>query len=517
MIATEKGPTPQQLDAVVTFIRSQGFAHSTLQCDEEPALVKLVEEIGKRTSLPTRKSPASSQKLEGWQRSLVTHFRALLFDFCQRYQLQPSDVRIGSSLSQHMLRHTVWLLNRFQLHSSDNKTSFQRRWGTAYSSPVLPFGELVLAQDQSLAIWLGRCEASNEHILAKANSSSLVKSNPVTRLYSASSMDHSLFKSLSLPPPELASAAYLKMAQLLDQPVEKARGAEQLRLISSPQASIKHPQQMAKGRQPKAVSFQLPPGLAQPPLAPDCPYELSDLAWQQPTLHQEQELQPTALHSPVVQQPASATTALIAQVIEPTSRRQPSEEQASQQQPVRRRKKQKGSEEIANKLHSILEKASTFQEIELAVNTSEEELRDSQAAVQDAQLQAYFADDLSLFPAEETKKAKQKAGESLRGTYEQVSRASLSAQQLQHVTQTTWAIQEQSSQQGEASLKARILDKSFKQQILDLDMATCASTPSHMSLKILLTLSLINRWDVITANISSALLQAPRANDELVT
>ena len=142
LIATEKGPTAQQLDAVVTFIRSQGFPHSTLQCDEEPALVKLVEEIGKQTSLPTRKSPASSQQLEGWQRSLFTHFRTLLLDFSQRYMLQPSDVRVGSSLSQHMLRHTVWLLNRLQLHSSDNKTSFQRRWGTAYSRPVLPFGEM---------------------------------------------------------------------------------------------------------------------------------------------------------------------------------------------------------------------------------------------------------------------------------------------------------------------------------------------------------------------------------------
>ena len=47
-------------------------------------------------------------------------------------------------------------------------------------------------------------------------------------------------------------------------------------------------------------------------------------------------------------------------------------------------------------------------------------------------------------------------------------------------------------------------------------MATCASTTSHMSLKILLTLSLINRWDVITANLSSALLQAPIASEELV-
>ena len=74
-------------------------------------------------------------------------------------------------------------------------------------------------------------------------------------------------------------------------------------------------------------------------------------------------------------------------------------------------------------------------------------------------------------------------------------------------------MQERSSQEGEASLKARLVDTSFKQQILDLDMATGASTPSHLSLKVLLTLSLINRWDVITATISSASLQAPKANE----
>ena len=47
-----------------------------------------------------------------------------------------------------MLRHAVWLLKCFQLHSSDQKTSFQRRWGVPFSNPVLPFGELVLAQTQ---------------------------------------------------------------------------------------------------------------------------------------------------------------------------------------------------------------------------------------------------------------------------------------------------------------------------------------------------------------------------------
>ena len=220
LITTKKGPTAQQLDAVVTFIRSQGFAHSTLQCDEKPALVKLVEEIGKQTSLPTAPSPAISQKLEGWQRSLLTQFRALLFDFCQRYQLHPSGLMIGSSLGQHMLRHAGWLLNMCQLHSSDNKTSFQRRWGIASNSAVLPVGELVLAQDHSLALWLGRCVATDEHILAKANSSSLVKSTFVTRLSLNRSRDLTTFKSISLPPPELGSAAYLKMAKYGDQPSE---------------------------------------------------------------------------------------------------------------------------------------------------------------------------------------------------------------------------------------------------------------------------------------------------------
>ena len=39
LMTTKKGITQPQLDAVVTFIKRQGFAQSTLQCDGEPALV----------------------------------------------------------------------------------------------------------------------------------------------------------------------------------------------------------------------------------------------------------------------------------------------------------------------------------------------------------------------------------------------------------------------------------------------------------------------------------------------
>ena len=120
LMTAKKGVTQVQLDAVITFIKRQGFSQSALQCDGEPALVKLVEEIGKQTSLPTRQSPAYSHQsqayVEGWHRSLFAQFRALLFDFCHRYKLEPSEIKMGGSFSQHMLRHAVWLLNRFQLH-----------------------------------------------------------------------------------------------------------------------------------------------------------------------------------------------------------------------------------------------------------------------------------------------------------------------------------------------------------------------------------------------------------------
>ena len=207
---------------------------------------------------------------------------------------------------------------------------------------------------------------------------------------------------------------------------------------------------------------------------------------------------------------------MIAHNSESTVRRQLSAQPASSHQLVRSRMQQKGSSPIDSKLPNILEKARTFQDIELAVNISDEEHRQSQEAVHEAQLPAYLEIDLSLFSPEEVKKAKLKEGESLRDTYESVIRASFTPKQLQQVIQTTSAIDEQASQDGPTSLRAKIVNTSFKHQILDRDLVSCPSSSSHMSLKTLLTLSLINKWDVITTNICSASRQAPIAIEELV-
>ena len=311
LITPTKGLTTQQLTAVVTFIKRQGFEQSILQCDGEPALVKLVEEIGKQTSLTTRQSQAYNHRSEEWQSKLFAQFRALLLDFCSRHKLRPSHVHIGGSFSQHMLRHAEWLLHRSQLHSGDNQTSSPGRWGIATS--VLPFGEPVLTSDLSLAIWLGRCDSSDEHILAKANGNSLVTSTSVTRLSLESSMELALFKSTSIPALEPASVTYLETAKRSAQPLAQAGGDEQLRMEIPPQAYNHHPQHklLSNHQQPRAISFQPPLGLAQPSPSPAYSCEV-----------QQHDLRPTTLHTPGVHQPASSPPALIAHNSESTMRRQ---------------------------------------------------------------------------------------------------------------------------------------------------------------------------------------------------
>ena len=150
------------------------------------------------------------------------------------------------------------------------------------------------------------------------------------------------------------------------------------------------------------------------------------------------------------------------------------------------------------------------------MNASEEELRDAKEALKDVHLQAYYEDDLSLFAEEDIKRAMLKEGASLHGTYDPVSRTSFTKQQLKGVIQTRWVVQPRPAADGDTSLRARFVAKGFKQQIMDPSLETYASTPSHLSLRVLLILSLVNHWDVVTADISSAFLQAPIPEGELV-
>ena len=192
-----------------------------------------------------------------------------------------------------------------------------------------------LQPQRSLAIWLGRCEATGEHILAKANNTSLVKSRTVTRLSLEEACKLSTFKTISIPAPELSSSASVKMAKEGDQPTDQQGGEAKLRLDVPPQAFTQPPQQRPRGRPklqpaPFPTSFGSTTGLG------------LILLHRHLCRNNTPASQPAALQ-PMAPQPPPPPPAL--------------QQPALQQPPVRRRITQKGPGPAATKLHSILEKA----------------------------------------------------------------------------------------------------------------------------------------------------------------
>ena len=113
-----------------------------------------------------------------------------------------------SITSQHpiipwLVRHTVYLLNRYATHA-DGNTVFYRRWNKEHRTPLCEFGETVLYQLPHVkdlpklenrflpAIWLGKDTATGETLLGIATTvvrSRTIKRQPMPEKYNKQLMD----------------------------------------------------------------------------------------------------------------------------------------------------------------------------------------------------------------------------------------------------------------------------------------------------------------------------------------
>ena len=113
-----------------------------------------------------------------------------------------------SITSQHsnipwLVRHAVYLLNRYARHAGRN-TSFYRRWNKEHPTPLCEFGETVLYQLPHVkdlpklenrflpAIWLGKDTATGETLLGIATKvvpSGTTKRQPMPENYNKQLMD----------------------------------------------------------------------------------------------------------------------------------------------------------------------------------------------------------------------------------------------------------------------------------------------------------------------------------------
>ena len=110
--------------------------------------------------------------------------------------LDRMKVRIipDTSLFPWMLRHSAWTVVRYQADQRTKQTPYERTRGSRYESALVPFGEVVMAKiadgdkfragklDSTWvkAVWVGRVDKSNEHLLLTAKG--CIRSRVVRRI-----------------------------------------------------------------------------------------------------------------------------------------------------------------------------------------------------------------------------------------------------------------------------------------------------------------------------------------------
>ena len=167
------------------WLEATGYARMKVQFDAEQSIEHLLFAVKSicTADLIVQRAPVKSHQSQGHVERAVrlveNQYRALLFDVQERTRVEIDPI---SAASARILRHSVWLLKRYQPHKG-GATSFERLPGSPYRSPILPLfamvecltpsdrkpGEvLVVAKGTPRtfrSMWVGRTEESDEHLV----------------------------------------------------------------------------------------------------------------------------------------------------------------------------------------------------------------------------------------------------------------------------------------------------------------------------------------------------------------
>ena len=191
------------------FILETGRTFGVLQADPEASLVALAETVTSELGgLALRKSPTEWKQAQGAvgnsQQLLYAQVRPLRQDLADRYG---TLVPITSPVFTWLVKHAQFLLNNFAIRS-DGLTPFERRWSKRYTSALCKFGEIVLCRlrgkqpnaDPSWVpgLWLGRDTSADVHIVG--TTSGVFKTRSIRRLPISEQVDKQLLKDFQAKP-----------------------------------------------------------------------------------------------------------------------------------------------------------------------------------------------------------------------------------------------------------------------------------------------------------------------------
>ena len=164
------------------FIAVNGFTKSVLQCDGHSGLLALQEQVGQEMSLPTQISPPYSHQSQGtverFHKTLYGQVRAIRIGLADHLNIDADH--LDAAFMPWIIQHATFQINRY-LVRSDGKTSFEKVFKKPQRSPIVHFGERVLAHIQSqppaqklqiraspqksFGLWLGKDVITGMHIV----------------------------------------------------------------------------------------------------------------------------------------------------------------------------------------------------------------------------------------------------------------------------------------------------------------------------------------------------------------
>eukprot|EP00971_Amphidinium_carterae_P184823 3669245-Amphidinium_carterae.1 len=142
---SRKGATRHQLTQLKKFVMENGFGHSTIQVDNEPAIIQVTEVAARELGLPWRHSTTHTHQGQGaverLHQTIFAQVRSIKFDLVDRYNLKTVD-DIPETLFPWVLQHACFTINKYLVHA-DGMTNYQHRWGVKHNSAICQFGEVV--------------------------------------------------------------------------------------------------------------------------------------------------------------------------------------------------------------------------------------------------------------------------------------------------------------------------------------------------------------------------------------
>ena len=434
-------------------------------------------------NIAVKQSPAYTSQSQGsveqFHRTLMGQIRALKLQLENNYG---THLTSKHPIMPWLIKHAAYLLDRYVVHAGGN-TSYYRRWNKEHKTPTCEFGETVLYMLLTAkhrpkmearffqAIWPGKDTSTNENILGISRQ--IVKARTIRRQtkpekHNKQMMD--IINSTPMTTPTPTSFVVLPARQAVSNKQETSTAETQTQ--QAPELPI-----------PKDSKHTSAPTITDVPMATS------------PTSYNRRT---------PLQTPTTAKRDVADDIAEGSSTKQP---RTSQQQTAAQRPETTQEPDKTRLRVSAVTVTTKRGDKVKAVSNEDQQEADTEKIL----LEPWVTNTEGLNPEQTTEGMKQEIRSmKAQQVYTEVSYNTLTQEQRSKIIKSRWVLRQKGS-----TRRARIVAKGYTEDVKDND-DIYASTPIFCVLRLLLTMSLSNRWIVRAGDISTAFLHAKAATDDLL-